>query len=104
MLDKDMARLVPRRAAAKVPKTVECATKPQLACRMIERAVAAKVPFAWITGDEIYGDDRRLRVWLEQQDLHFVLAVRSNQYVWPGSTAQARDGLSHASRRPCTHA
>lgn len=30
----------------------------------------------------MYGDNRSLRVWLEQQDLHFVLAVRSNQYVW----------------------
>jgi SRSO17 transposase len=50
---------------------------------MIERAVAAGVPFAWITGDEVYGDNRSLRVWLEQQDLHFVLAVRSNQHVWP---------------------
>jgi SRSO17 transposase len=77
-----------RRAAAKVPKTVEFATKPQLARTMIERTVAAKVPFAWITGDAIYGDDRRLRVWLEQQDLHFVLAVASNQYVWPDMRGQ----------------
>jgi len=29
---------------------------------MIERAMAAKMPFGWITGDEVYGDDRRLRV------------------------------------------
>jgi SRSO17 transposase len=32
--------------------------------------------------DEVYGDDRRLRIWLEQEDLHYVLAVASNQYVW----------------------
>jgi SRSO17 transposase len=37
---------------------------------------------AWIAGDEIYGDNRSLRVWLEQQGLHFVLAVRSNHHVW----------------------
>lgn len=78
-----------RRAAARVPEKLEFATKPQLARRMIERAVAAKVPFAWITGDEIYGDDRRLRVWLEQEDLHFVFAVASNQYVWPDMLGQA---------------
>lgn len=71
-----------RRAAAKVPESVEFATKPQLARRMIEHAVAAQMPFGWVTGDEIYGDDRRLRMWLEQQELHFVLAVASNQYVW----------------------
>jgi SRSO17 transposase len=73
---------MPRRVAAKVPGSVEFATKPQLARRMIERALAAKMPFAWITGDEVYGDNRSLRIWLEQQDLHFVLAVGCNQYVW----------------------
>ena len=55
-LPKDWANDPERRAAAKVPDAVEFATKPQLAQRMIERAVAAPVPFAWITGDEIYGD------------------------------------------------
>nr|WP_267877366.1 hypothetical protein [Massilia mucilaginosa] len=54
-----------------------------MAQRMIERAVAAPVPFAWVSGDELDGDNRSLRVWLEQQDLHFVLAVRGNRYVWP---------------------
>ena len=39
---------------------------------MIERAVAAKVPFACVAGDEVYGDDRRLRVWLGQSSLHFI--------------------------------
>jgi SRSO17 transposase len=88
-LPKDWANDPERRAAAKIPDAVEFATKPQLARRMIERAVAAKVPFAWITGDEIYGDDRRLRVWLEQSDLHFVLAVASNQHVWKTDFRQA---------------
>lgn len=87
-LPREWSDDMPRRTAAKVPKTVEFATKPQLARRMIERAVAAKVPFTWITGDEVYGDDRRLRVWLEQEDLHFVLAVASNQYVWPDMRGQ----------------
>ena len=30
-------------------------TKPQLAARMIERAIAAQVPFAWVAGDTVYG-------------------------------------------------
>ena len=71
-----------RRQAAKIPAHVEFRTKPQLAQQMIARTVAAQVPFAWIAGDEVYGDNRSLRVWLEQQELHFVLAVASNQYVW----------------------
>ena len=40
-----------RCAAAGIPADVTFATKPQLARRMIERAVAAKVPFAWVAGD-----------------------------------------------------
>ena len=47
-----------------------------------------QVPFAWLTGDAVYGNDRHLRVWLEQQDLHFVLAVASNQSMWPDLNGQ----------------
>lgn len=87
-LPKDWAEDSERRQAAKTPGHTEFKTKPQLAQPMIERAVAAKVPFAWITGDEVYGDNRSLRVWLEQSDLHFVLAVRSNSHVWTGRMRQ----------------
>jgi SRSO17 transposase len=88
---------VQRRQAGKVPEQIEFRTKPQLARQMIERALAAQVPFAWITGDEVYGDNRSLRVWLEQQDLHFVLAVRSNGHVWNQNLRQITvQQLAHA--------
>jgi SRSO17 transposase len=67
---------------AGVPADVEFATKPQLAQRMLERAFAAGVPAAWVTGDEVYGRDRRLRLWLESQQQPFVLAVPSNEALW----------------------
>src|SRR6187399_1182193 len=44
-----------RRAAAHVPQQIAFATKPQLARAMVERAIAAGVPFAWVAGDSIYG-------------------------------------------------
>jgi SRSO17 transposase len=47
----DPARL----AAAHVPPAVGFATKPRLAGRMVERAIAAGVPFAWVAGDSVYG-------------------------------------------------
>jgi SRSO17 transposase len=66
-----------RRQEAGVPDEVTFHTKPQLARRMLERAFVAGVPAAWVTGDSIYGGDRRLRVWLEQEEQPFVLAVTS---------------------------
>ena len=50
-----------RCASAGIPADVKFATKPQLARRMIERAVTAQVPFAWVAGDEVYGDNGPLR-------------------------------------------
>jgi SRSO17 transposase len=73
-----------RRAAAKIPHAVSFATKPQLALRMIARAIAAGVPFAWVLSDEVYGSDRRLRMFLEEHERAFVLAVRSNERMWAG--------------------
>ena len=44
-----------RLAAAHVPEGTGFATKPQLARAMIERAIAAKAPFAWVAADSVYG-------------------------------------------------
>lgn len=41
--------------ATSVPGDVGFATKPQLAARMIERAITSAVPFRWVTGDTVYG-------------------------------------------------
>ena len=81
-LPKEWAEDPARRAAAGIPQAVGFATKPELARRMIARAIAADVPFAWVLGDEVYGSDRRLRIDLEQQERPFVLAIRSNEKLW----------------------
>lgn len=44
-----------RMAAAHVPDTTDFATKPRLALTMIERAIKADVPFAWVAADSVYG-------------------------------------------------
>ncbi len=48
---RDPARL----AAAHVPEGAGFATKPRLALTMIERAIAAGVPFAFVAADSVYG-------------------------------------------------
>ena len=81
-LPQDWAEDGARRATAGMPRAVSFATKPQLAQRMIARAIAAGVPFAWVVGDEVYGSDRRLRLFLEQHERPFILTVRSNEKLW----------------------
>jgi SRSO17 transposase len=71
-----------RRTTAKVPMDIQFATKPELARQMLERAFAADVPCAWVTGDSIYGGDRRLRLWLEEHRRWFVLGIAKNEPLW----------------------
>ena len=81
-LPKEWANDAARRAEAGVPADTTFRTKPALARAMLERAFQAGVPAAWVTGDEVYGRDRRLRVWLEEQEQPFVLAVATNEALW----------------------
>ena len=74
-----------RRREAGVPEAVAFRTKGQLARVMIARAVAAEVPFGWVAGDTVYGNDRKLRRWLEGQELPYVLAVKSNEPLVAGT-------------------
>ncbi|WP_324614641.1 IS701 family transposase [Streptomyces sp. NRRL WC-3618] len=69
------------------------ATKPELARRMLERALAAPVPFTYFLADEAYGQCRALRVWLEEHQVRHVFAVPKDE-VLPlpdGRTRQARE-------------
>src|SRR5215210_3495570 len=54
-----------RARAAGIPDEVGFATKPELARRMLTRALDAGVPAGWVCADEVYGQDKRLRVWCE---------------------------------------
>ena len=83
-LPKQWVESAERRKEAGVPPDVKFSTKPQLAQKMIKRAVEARIAFKWATGDEVYGNDRTLRVWMEQEGLFYVMAVASNQHVWLG--------------------
>ena len=56
-----------RRREAGVPEEVRFQTKPQLAQKMLGRAVESGVPFGWVAGDAVYGSDRKLRRWLEER-------------------------------------
>ncbi|WP_066370490.1 IS701 family transposase [Herbidospora mongoliensis] len=71
----------PRCEKAKVPAHTVFATKPQLLQAMIERAITADLPFAWVTADEAYGDNGPLRRFLEARHIAYVLAVARSHHL-----------------------
>ena len=74
-----------RMAAAHVPDGTAFATKPGLAITMIERAVAANVPFAWVAADSVYGVGD-IEMALRQAGKGYVLGVSANHHFgsWQG--------------------
>lgn len=76
--------------AAGIPDDVAFATKPVLAQAMLERALAAGVPAAWVTADSIYGDVKYLRVWLEARPIGYALAVSGKDTVFGAGLRQRR--------------
>jgi SRSO17 transposase len=83
-LPKEWAHDRERCRQAGIPADRPLAPKPQLARQMLARACAAGVPAKWVTGDSVYGADRRLRVWLEARPQAYVLAVSGQAYAWLG--------------------
>ena len=71
----------PRCAAAGIPDERRFATKPELAARMIEAAVAAHAPARWVTADAVYGQAWSFRQSVEEAGLHYVLGVPASQSV-----------------------
>jgi FOG: Transposase len=67
-----------RCAEAGIPEDLAFATKPAQAVAMIERQVAAGVPFAWFAADEAFGQNPGLRDYLENKIIPYVMAVPKN--------------------------
>jgi SRSO17 transposase len=81
-----------------IPDEVEHRTKPSLALEQIERALDGGVPAAWVTADEVYGSDGKLRRALEARGQAYVLAVRSNESAttWPPYSPPAQVRVAEA--------
>lgn len=57
-------------------------TKPELAKEMLERALDGGVKAAWVVADSVYGDTRRLGMFLEENEQPYVLALSGKAHVW----------------------
>lgn len=65
---------------AGIDDTVEFATKPELARRMLERLLDTGTDLEWFTADEAYGDNPGLRTWCEHAGLNYVMAISCDHH------------------------
>lgn len=93
-LPKDWVEDQARRQETHIPEAVGFATKPQLARMLLERALAAGMPHQWVTGDCIYGDDWRLRTWLERQRQWYVVGVTRDHLLYYDGARQRYDDIA----------
>src|SRR5271163_4325342 len=79
-----------RMATAHVPDGTGFATKPGLAVKMIERAIATDVPFAWVAADSVYGVGD-IETALRRAGKGYVLGVNANRHFgsWHGKPQRA---------------
>jgi SRSO17 transposase len=64
-----------RRQGAGIPDDLEFKTKPALAAEIVTELVAEGYCPPWVTGDEVYGRDAKLRQALEDQGTGYVLKI-----------------------------
>ncbi len=83
-LPEEWAEDEERRERAGVPEQVGMRTKPLLAKEMLERALDGGVKAAWVVADSVYGDTRRLGMFLEEREQPYVLALSGKAHVWAG--------------------
>lgn len=70
-----------RRREARIPEDVQFATKPELALRLLQRAVDDQVPPGLVLADQAYGTSRDFRQGIRELGLHYAVAVDSKTVV-----------------------
>jgi SRSO17 transposase len=83
-LPEEWAEDKERRERAGVPDEVGMRTKPELAKEMLRRALEAGVKAGWVVADSLYGDSRRLGMFLEDREQPYVLALSGKAHVCSG--------------------
>jgi SRSO17 transposase len=91
-----------RRSKAGVPEDVEFETKPALAMRQIEAALAAGYPRGVVLADAAYGDETAWRERLATLELTYAVGVRPGTTVWWGGHQPLTEPVTKRSSRPRT--
>lgn len=71
-----------RRKEAGVPEEVIFRTKPALALEMVAEGIAAGVPFRWVGGDCVYGDNPTFVQGVRALGKWYVLDISCDTQVW----------------------
>ncbi len=82
-----------RMAAVHVPQETRFATKPAIALAMIERALAADMPFSWVAADSVYGVGA-IETALRSAGKGYVLGVNANHLFHSWAKPQAIAGTA----------
>jgi SRSO17 transposase len=91
-----------RRAALGIPAEVEFTTKPQLAQDILADMIADATIPPWIAGDEVYGRSGKLRTFLEDNEIGYVMRVGCafTVEITPGQRMRADAAVAtHLARR-----
>jgi SRSO17 transposase len=93
-----------RRAAAGVPEDLIFRTKPALALEMVAQAVAEGIPFRWVGGDSVYGDNPTFVQGVRALGKWYVLDIACDTLVWtePPQVIAAADRPRPRRGRPPT--
>jgi SRSO17 transposase len=83
-----------RCTAAGVPADTVFTTKPMLAKQAIIDALDAGIAAQWVTGDEVYGGDPRLRDALRDKRIGYVLAVACDHRIPAYNTSTRVDVIA----------
>lgn len=86
-LPKEWSTDLARREKAKVPAEIEFATKPEIALRLIDDAVASGGAPGIVVADAGYGIDTAFRDQLSERDLRYAVGITSVVSVWPEGVA-----------------
>jgi len=81
-LPKEWAEDRTRRKEARIPDQVQFATKPELALKMVDRALKDKVPKGVVLADEGYGNNGAFRAGVRARGLHYAVGINSTATVW----------------------
>jgi SRSO17 transposase len=89
-----------RREEAGVPENVVFRTKPELGLETISKAVHEGIPFQWVGGDSVYGDNPKFVQGVRELNKWYVLDVSSEMRVWLSQPKMGEPGPRGGAAKP----